>query len=348
MMLQIRRSRQLIIFLFLLPIVLSFGDEESETVPSYFAVSGVPWTGQVWNNCGPANLAQVMNYWGWDGNQFDIESVIRPNQNDPHVGIAELAGFARSAGLDVHVLEYADMHDLKSAVSSGKPVLVPTWHVDGDGEQMGHYRTVYGYDDNVSVVFIRDTLEGPDVVMAYSDFKHLWAVFDCRILIVSSGTEPEPDPKWNGEFQVSGSVPLLTNLPNKEQATALELFAKGVEAYALGNPERAVAMIELSRSRYLPWRIWWYRPEALAAYISLGQFHTVLDITGKALRSYPYSEELFYWRARAFDGMGESGKALEALSESNELRAGWLDPGLLNPFSKSVEEGFPSIGLVFD
>ncbi len=344
MILQTRLFGQLAAVLFLVLVTFCFagekGGENSQTSSAQFCISGVPWTGQVWNNCGPANLAQVMRYWGWEGSQFDIQSVIRPNENDPHVGIDELAGFARSAGFHVFVLHFAGMHDLKTALSSGKPVIVPTWHVDGNGEQMGHYRTVYGYDDHAGGFFIRDTLEGPDVFMTYDDFECLWAVFNKQLLILSKEDASVP-------LMVSSLVSSL-EMPNREQCTALELFSGGTAFLASGDFDRAVELFERSREQSLPWRIWWYRPEALEAYIELARFQQVLDITGKALRSYPYSEELYYWRARAFDALGDKERALDALSESHQLRPDWLNAALLQSFSIPVKEGFPGIGLKLD
>jgi len=33
------------------------------------ALNGIIHHFQTWNNCGPANLAMALSFWGWEGNQ---------------------------------------------------------------------------------------------------------------------------------------------------------------------------------------------------------------------------------------------------------------------------------------
>ena len=345
-MLQIRRFTQLILLLSL--ILAPVTAEELELFPSRFIIPGVAWRGQTWNNCGPANLALVMNYWGWKGNQFDIEKTVRPNPNDPHVSIEELAEFARSAGFGVHSLDDAKMIDLKSAMTLGTPVIVPTWHVDSKEEQMGHYRILYGYDDETELIFIRDTLEGPYTHLTYEDFQCLWAVLGSQLLIITSETDPVMDQEWINAPINPSFAPLGSNQPNIEQLEALMHFSNGMRALTSEDFKKAVTLFNLSRTQHLPWRIWWYRPEALEAYIKLDLFDSVLDIANYALRPYPYSEELFYWKALALDRMGKKDLALENLQTSNGLKNGWIDDHHLEPFSPEVQKGFPGRRLSMD
>ena len=106
--------------------------------PAFHRIHGVGWTAQTWNNCGPANLAIVMNFWGRDIDQADIKAVIRPHDKDPHAAIDDLAAFARDAGLNASVYWNSDLESLKAHVAAGRPVIAPAWHIDANGEEMGH------------------------------------------------------------------------------------------------------------------------------------------------------------------------------------------------------------------
>ena len=48
---------------------------------------------QTWNNCGPANLAMALSYWGWKGNQTDTAAVLKPNKRDKNVMPYEMEAF---------------------------------------------------------------------------------------------------------------------------------------------------------------------------------------------------------------------------------------------------------------
>ncbi len=42
-------------------------------LPKEVMIEGITVEYQKANNCGPANLSMVLNYWGWEGDQTDTE-----------------------------------------------------------------------------------------------------------------------------------------------------------------------------------------------------------------------------------------------------------------------------------
>ena len=48
-------------------------------LPDHVFLPGIRHEYQKWNNCGPANLAMALSYWGWEGDQRPIASFAKPN-----------------------------------------------------------------------------------------------------------------------------------------------------------------------------------------------------------------------------------------------------------------------------
>ena len=49
---------------------------------------------QDWNACGPANLTQALQFYGWKGDQHTAAAYLKPNREDKNVGPAEMVKFA--------------------------------------------------------------------------------------------------------------------------------------------------------------------------------------------------------------------------------------------------------------
>ena len=307
------------------------------------------WTAQTWNNCGPANLAIVLNFWGRDIAQADIKAVIRPHDKDPHAAIDDLAAFARDAGLNTSVYWNSDLESLKTHVAAGRPVIAPAWHIDANGEEMGHYRTVYGYSDEERIVFIRDTLDGPNYALTYADFDFLWGVYNRPLILITPPSPAEaaaparanspaaPAPPHHVDRAPASPPPAPDSLNiTPARAEALSLFAEGMARSDKGEHAEAAAIFERAAELGLPWRIWWYFPRGLASYAAAGMNERLLAVIRAALTPYPYSEELHYWAARAQDSAGDIQGAAASLATSLSLKPGWLNPEDIRGFSPAL------------
>ncbi len=305
----------------------------SGETPDHASIEGIPWIPQTWNNCGPANLAMVMQYWGISVSQQDIADDIRPHVKDPHADIQDMADFAVGRGLEAKIVRNTRLADLKVLISTGYPVIVPTWHIDGDGQEMGHYRTVYAYNDSASVLYLRDSLDGPEIAMDYGSFDFLWSIYNRPLLIVVPGKlSVIPESSESGLDLLPGIGSSDLEGLSELRAAALVDFSRAVVASEAGRYEEAVILLEKARPN-LPWRIWWYQPRVLEAYRKTGRNRTEIDIILGCLNPYPYSEELYYLLALAYDGLGEADAAAEALQQSLELRPDWLSTTDLAEFS---------------
>ena len=51
----------------------------STPIPESLQLTGFRHEYQGWNNCGPATLSMALSYWGWEGDQYDIAPLTKPN-----------------------------------------------------------------------------------------------------------------------------------------------------------------------------------------------------------------------------------------------------------------------------
>ncbi len=54
-------------------------------IPDEVRLEGTIHEFETFNNCGPATLSMALSYWGWEGDQSVIGSVLKPNWRDRNV-----------------------------------------------------------------------------------------------------------------------------------------------------------------------------------------------------------------------------------------------------------------------
>src|SRR3972149_1534706 len=84
------------------------------------------WEKQDWNNCGPATLSLGLRYYGWEGDQFDISDLLKPDRGDKNVNVEELVYFVRTrAGwLSAAYRVGGSLDLLRRLIAAGYPVIV--------------------------------------------------------------------------------------------------------------------------------------------------------------------------------------------------------------------------------
>jgi hypothetical protein len=116
-------------------------------LPAQAQLGGILHMYQMWNNCGPANLAMNLTYWGWVGDQRDTAAFLKPNDRDKNVMPSEMEAYVETqANLQAVVRVGGDIQMLKAFMSAGYPVIVG-FEGEGFDGWMGHYEVVSGYDD---------------------------------------------------------------------------------------------------------------------------------------------------------------------------------------------------------
>src|SRR3989304_2450883 len=121
-------------------------------IPAAVRLPAPQWEKQDWNNCGPATLALGLRYYGWEGDQFTISDLLKPDRGDKNVNVEELVYYVRTrAGwLSADFRVGGTQERLQALLAAGFPVIIEKGFIleenDGGGGWAGHYLLLTGYD----------------------------------------------------------------------------------------------------------------------------------------------------------------------------------------------------------
>ena len=310
-------------------------------MPARASLSGVTHMYQMWNNCGPANLAMALSFWGWQGDQRTTAAFLKPNERDRNVMPYEMETFVeQEAGLEAFTRTGGDLTMIKAFVSAGYPVIVEKGFegVGFDG-WMGHYQVVTGYDDATNRFTVQDSYKGPDYPVKYEDFLRDWRAFDYTYLVIYP---PERHQQildilglhaydnFNNRFALLKTEEELPNLSGRDRFFAL--FNQGTDLVASQEYSQAAAAYDAAFAAYAelpenarPWRMLWYQTGPYFAYYFTGRYIDVITLATQTLEasSEQVLEESFYWRARALLASGDEASAIEVLQACLEAHPGF-------------------------
>jgi tetratricopeptide (TPR) repeat protein len=275
-------------------------------------LSGITHQWQTWNNCGPATVTMNMSYFGHAEMQADAASFLKPNRDDKNVSPHELAAYTRSStGLQALVRRGGSLEQMKLLLSNNLPVLAGTWLVhDGDG--LGHYRLLVGYDDATGQFDTYDSLNGPNYKVTYEQFEADWRVFNRLYVLIFP---PEQEPTVRAILgEAVDDIAMYESILAAAQAElaanpddAIAYFNQGDALTYLKRYEEATASFDKARQLGLHWRRLWYQFTPFEAYYAVGRYQDVLDLTGATLKSAGGLEEAYYYHGLALHATGQPG-----------------------------------------
>lgn len=306
-------------------------------LPLRVALTGIRHEWQTFNNCGPANTAMLLSYWGWEGDQRITRAALRPHEDDANVMPQEIAAFAAQSGMRAYIRVGGSLPKLRSLLAAGFPVMVELGHHPGDDWWMGHYVVISGYDDVRGVLITQDSLIQADLPLPYAEIDHRWWRDFNQLYIVFAPPErevelfalfgPDADAAENLRRALAGTEAEIPTLTGRDQFFAL--YNQGADFYTLGRTGDAVNAFDLAFAVYAgleeedrPWRVLWYRTDAYAAYYAAGRYQAVIDLATATLSmlSKRGLEESHYWRGLAYAAMGDVEKARFDLDLAVRLR----------------------------
>ena len=306
--------------------------------PPYGRIDGLPIIPQKFNNCGPTNLTIVLQYYGLDVDQFDVAAVARPNYEDRNVSPEELVSYV-TAHTPLKAVAYpgGSVDLARRLIAAGFPVIIEKGlEPDVATGWMGHYLTLYGYDDVTGHFLARDTFLGPwrgDGLAAYRDTERMWAQFNGRFIVVYP---PERAAELAAVLGPAFAGPAAAWGAAAEQARAalglnpadafgwFNLGASLTRLAALGDGglyEGAAAAFDEARRQGLPPRMLWYQFEPYEAYLAVGRPDDVLALTGSTLENQGGRnvEETYLYRGRALAQIGDVAAARAAYERAVAL-----------------------------
>jgi len=296
---------------------------EPTPLPSSVALTGTVHEYQGWNNCGPATLSIALSYWGWDGDQRDTASWIKPNSRDKNTTPEEMAAFVETIpGLSAVVRYGGDLDVLRALVAAGYPVIIErgldTYNDEG---WLGHYTLVPGYDDIREVFITQDALIMPDLPVPYAEIAEYWPHFNGVFIVVYAEPNEPGLMAVLGEYADASSSYQIALAQNDALIAATSgydqyfaLFGRGSSLTLMGDYSGAAVAYDQAFALYAtlpeeqrPWRMMWYQHGPYLAYYSLGRYQDVINLATFAVSrtSEPALEEAFLWRGRAELALGD-------------------------------------------
>jgi len=324
-------------------------------LPASVRLSGITHVYQKWNNCGPANLAMILSFWGWRGTQTDTADVLKPNDRDKNVMPYEMADFVNEhTDLRAVVRVAGELELLKQLLAAGFPVLIEKgFEGDGFDGWMGHYEVVNGFDDARGGFWVYDSYIGPssDFIIPYDEILSNWQAFNYIYLViyppereaeVSTILGPQWDETTNWQLAAQRASDEIYTFSGRQQyfawfnrgSSLVKLFDYAGAAAAY---DEAYAMLPSMPEDERPWRMMWYQTGPYFAYQYSERYYDVINLATITISAIdePALEESFYWRAMANLALGATESAVDDLFTS--LR--W-HPGFEPSVAKLQELGY--------
>ena len=308
-------------------------------LPAAASLPAPTWEKQDWNNCGPATLALNLRYHGWEGDQFDIADLLKPDRGDKNVNVEELAFYVRTqAGwLNADFRVGGTIEQLKSFVAAGFPVIVEKGFVldesDGGGGWAGHYLLLTGYDDAEQTFTVQDTnpgTGGPDRSITYQELDEGWREFNRVYLYIYLPQDEARIQSILGEH-----ADLDTNRSSALAAAQSEIESDPQDPYGWFNLGTNLVYFERygeasqafdnALSLGLPWRFTRYQFGPYIAYFNQGRFQDVIDLAEATLFRTYKAEESLLWRGWANFRLGDLNSAVVDWREALEYNPNYQD-----------------------
>jgi hypothetical protein len=300
-------------------------------LPAQATLGGILHMYQMWNNCGPANLAMALTYWGWKGDQRDPAAFLKPNKRDKNVMPYEMEAYIDQETDYQAVLRVGgEVDQIKAFLAAGFPVIVEKGFegVGFDG-WMGHYQVVNGYNDASQEFIVQDSYKGPDLPITYQDFISNWRAFNYTYLVIYPEDRRQQVldilglqayDNFNDHYAEQKAQNDIAALTGRDLFFAL--FNRGASLVALQDYTNAAQAFDAAFANYAqlteaerPWRMMWYQTGPYFAYYYTGRYQDIIDLATTTLdaSSEPIMEESYYWRARALIALGDTETAITDL-----------------------------------
>lgn len=137
---------------------------------------------QTVNNCGPASVAEVLNYWGISRTQGQVQAVLRADGSPNGMLPYGVPAYARSLGFGAVLGTGGDRTLIKALVSKGFPPIANQWVSLTD--HVGHYRPIQSYDNRQGVFTASDPFLGQGHQIDYTTFDRIWATNSGRFILL--------------------------------------------------------------------------------------------------------------------------------------------------------------------
>ena len=154
----------------------------SANLPVRASLGPLEFISQTLNNCGPASVAEVLNYWGIYRTQGQVQAILRADGNPGGMVPYGVPGYMHALGMDVVIGVGGTDEEIKALVAGGFPVIVNQWV--SLSNHYGHFRPIEAYDDARGGFVSSDPYLGPNHFISYADFDEIWTTSSRRFIVI--------------------------------------------------------------------------------------------------------------------------------------------------------------------
>jgi len=306
-------------------------------LPSQHLLSGMGVIKQTFNNCGPANLTQTLNYHGSDITQTEVAEYLKPNPEDRNVSPWQIADYVneQTPGYSAIARSGGTLEMVKRLVAAGYPVVIEKGYELPDSGWWGHYLTVFGFDDSRQELYTQDSYLGPfdgsGRAASYDEVEEYWQQFNYTFYVVY---KPEQEaevaailgPDLFDDFAMWQNAAARAEAETKEDPRdAVAWFNLGTALTRMGGLtgeskyyQGGAQAFDQAREIGLPPRMLWYQFQPYLAYMKLQRYQDIVDLADATLETQGGRnvEETFWYKGHALAFLGDIAGAREAYSEA--------------------------------
>ena len=313
-----------------------------QPLPDDKLLTGIKRVQQSFNNCGPANLTQVLNWHGDETTQVEAASYLKPNPEDRNVSPWQLSDYVNEfTELRSTVHSGGDLEMIKQFIAAGLPVVIEKGYEPNTSSSegwFGHYLTVFGYDEEQQVFHSMDSYLKVDEVLgradSYEEIERFWQHFNYTFYVVY---EPDLEPLVQGILgaDLLQPVKMWENAAKKSQAeleqdpdNAFAWFNLGTSLTRLGeltgSPgyyENGAAAFDQARAIGLPSRMLWYEFRPYLAYMKVGRYDDMIALADavEETQGGRNVEETYLYKGHALLFQGDVAGAAAAYERALQL-----------------------------
>ncbi len=294
-------------------------------LPARVVLSGMGVIKQTFNNCGPANLTQVLNYYDYETTQEQLASYLKPNSEDRNVSAWQIADYVNEQTPFSAIARSAGTFDMvKRFVAAGYPVVIEKGYELPQSGWWGHYLTVFGYDDDLGEMISQDSYLGPWDASGrtdkYEDIDKLWQQFNYTFYVVYPPENEAEVITLLGDVMADDMTMWnrVADLAIREQEedpnNAFAWFNLGTAKTRLGGLtgnqqyyQEGAAAYDKAFELGLPPRMLWYQFQPYLAYLKTDRYDDVIALANATLETQGGRnvEETYWYKGHALAALGD-------------------------------------------
>jgi hypothetical protein len=308
-------------------------------LPGQAQIDGVKIIAQGFNNCGPANLTINLDFYGNETTQAEAAAFLKPNREDRNVSPWQMADYVNEqTDLRAFVGSGGDLELIKHLVAAGFPVVIEKGYELPREGWLGHYLTIFGYDDEEEEMISLDTNLGPwdgsGRYDSYDDIEKYWQQFNYTFFVVYP---PDKEQQVYGILG-SGMVEETTMWQQATKKAQVEIDVDPQNAFAwfnLGSSLTRLGELTGEGDFYangaaafdqafilgVPPRIVWYQFRPYIAYLKVARYQDMVDLADTTLGTQGGRnvEETYLYKGHAFAFLDDGVGAVEAYKQALKL-----------------------------